>query len=65
MTLLFSFAQAAACADAGAALISPFVGRILDWHKKHRGRDFEPNEVRPGHGPALCLCSSKQTGATA
>ncbi|PSC68438.1 Transaldolase [Micractinium conductrix] len=34
MTLLFSFAQAAACADAGAALISPFVGRILDWHKK-------------------------------
>jgi transaldolase len=33
LTLLFSFAQAAACADAGAYLISPFVGRILDWHK--------------------------------
>lgn len=33
LTLLFSFAQAAACADAGAFLISPFVGRILDWHK--------------------------------
>ena len=33
LTLLFSFAQAAACADAGAYLISPFVGRILDWYK--------------------------------
>lgn len=33
LTLLFGFAQAAACADAGAYLISPFVGRILDWHK--------------------------------
>jgi len=33
LTLLFSFAQATACADAGAYLISPFVGRILDWHK--------------------------------
>ncbi|KDD72662.1 transaldolase, partial [Helicosporidium sp. ATCC 50920] len=44
LTLLFSFAQAAACADAGAALISPFVGRILDWHKKKEGRDFAPHE---------------------
>ncbi|NKB77044.1 MAG: transaldolase [Gammaproteobacteria bacterium] len=34
LTLLFGFAQAQACADAGAYLISPFVGRILDWHKK-------------------------------
>ena len=34
MTLLFSFAQAVACAEAGVQLISPFVGRILDWHKK-------------------------------
>ncbi|WP_428240892.1 transaldolase [Gynuella sp.] len=34
LTLLFSFAQAKACADAGAFLISPFVGRILDWYKK-------------------------------
>ncbi|MCP1327651.1 transaldolase family protein, partial [Halomonas sp. 707D4] len=33
LTLLFGFAQAKACADAGATLISPFVGRILDWHK--------------------------------
>lgn len=36
LTLLFSFAQAAACADAGAYLISPFVGRILDWHKNQQ-----------------------------
>ena len=35
LTLLFSFAQAVACADAGVTLISPFVGRILDWHKKN------------------------------
>lgn len=44
MTLLFSFAQAAACGDAGAALISPFVGRILDWYKKHKQREYEPEE---------------------
>jgi transaldolase len=44
MTLLFSFGQAAACADAGAALISPFVGRILDWHKAKHKRDFSPAE---------------------
>jgi transaldolase len=44
MTLLFSFAQAAASADAGAALISPFVGRILDWHKAKYARDFAPCE---------------------
>lgn len=42
MTLLFSFAQAVACADAGATLISPFVGRIMDWHKKATGKDFTP-----------------------
>ena len=36
MTLIFSFEQAIACAQAGATLISPFVGRILDWHKTHR-----------------------------
>ena len=36
LTLLFSFAQAQACADAGIYLISPFVGRILDWHKQRQ-----------------------------
>ena len=40
LTLLFSFAQAVACADAGVYLISPFVGRIYDWYKKAEGRDF-------------------------
>ena len=40
MTLLFSMAQAAVAADVGAFLISPFVGRILDWHKKAEGKDF-------------------------
>ncbi|MEW6123461.1 MAG: transaldolase [Pseudomonadota bacterium] len=44
MTLLFNRAQAVACADAKAFLISPFVGRILDWHKKAAGRDFTAEE---------------------
>ena len=44
MTLLFSFPQAVACAEAGVQLISPFVGRILDWHKKSAGHDFAPAE---------------------
>jgi transaldolase len=44
LTLLFSFPQAVACADAGVKLISPFVGRILDWHKKNSGHDFAPAE---------------------
>lgn len=44
MTLLFSLAQAVACAEAKARLISPFVGRILDWFKKSAGKDFGPAE---------------------
>ncbi|UXH41557.1 transaldolase [Pseudomonas promysalinigenes] len=40
LTLLFSFAQAQACADAGAFLISPFVGRIYDWYKKSTGEEY-------------------------
>ncbi|WP_213877854.1 transaldolase [Pseudomonas sp. dw_358] len=40
LTLLFSFAQAQACADAGVFLISPFVGRIYDWYKKSTGQDY-------------------------
>ena len=43
-TLLFSFAQAQACADAGVFLISPFVGRIYDWYRKSEGRDFHGAE---------------------
>src|SRR5690349_10158408 len=48
LTLLFSFAQAVACAEAGVQLISPFVGRILDWHKKSTGRDSYPPVEDPG-----------------
>ena len=44
MTLLFSMAQAVACAQAGAKLISPFVGRILDWHKAKTGQDYATAE---------------------
>ena len=40
LTLLFSFAQAQACADAGVFLISPFVGRIYDWYKKSTGQEY-------------------------
>jgi transaldolase len=47
LTLLFSMAQAAACADAGAFLISPFVGRILDWYKKSTGENYTA-ETDPG-----------------
>ncbi|MDK9557439.1 transaldolase [Marinobacter sp. M216] len=48
LTLLFSFIQAAACAQAGAFLISPFVGRILDWHLANSGRDSFPAAEDPG-----------------
>jgi transaldolase len=44
MTLLFSLAQAVACAQAKARLISPFVGRILDWYKKNTGKEYLPSE---------------------
>jgi len=44
LTLLFSFAQAVACAEAKVRLISPFVGRILDWYKKSTGKDYAPTE---------------------
>lgn len=48
MTLLFSLVQAAACAEAHATLISPFVGRILDWYKKAEGVAGYPPEKDPG-----------------
>lgn len=48
LTLLFSQAQAIACAEAGVRLISPFVGRILDWHKKDRGVSEIPAPEDPG-----------------
>jgi transaldolase len=48
LTLLFGFAQAVACAEAGVTLISPFVGRILDWHKAATGRESYPGPEDPG-----------------
>jgi len=47
LTLLFSFAQAVACAESGVQLISPFVGRILDWYKASTGEDYTA-ETDPG-----------------
>ena len=44
LTLLFSFPQAVACAEAGVRLISPFVGRIMDWHKAKTGNEYAPAE---------------------
>jgi transaldolase len=44
LTLLFGLHQAIACADAGVTLISPFVGRILDWYKKENNRDYKGSE---------------------
>ncbi|HUJ57790.1 MAG TPA: transaldolase [Kofleriaceae bacterium] len=48
LTLLFGMHQAIACAEAGVKLISPFVGRILDWYKKAEGRDSYPQAEDPG-----------------
>ena len=44
LTLLFSLPQAVACAEAGAKLISPFVGRIYDWFKKSTGKEYQGAE---------------------
>ena len=60
--------QAQACADAGAALISPFVGRIMDWHKKKEGREFVPEEVRHNNqecGAKCCLAAAGCRGQLA
>ena len=76
LTLLFSLVQAAACAEAGAFLISPFVGRILDWHAKAEGRTFTAEEdpgvisvrriyayyKRHGHGTVVMGASFRNTG---
>ncbi len=48
LTLLFGLHQAIACAEAGVTLISPFVGRILDWYKKDTGRESYPASEDPG-----------------
>jgi transaldolase len=76
LTLLFSLVQAAACAEAGVFLISPFVGRILDWHAKAEGRTFTAEEdpgvlsvrkiyayyKRHGHETVVMGASFRNTG---
>ncbi|WP_186147707.1 transaldolase [Burkholderia gladioli] len=53
MTLLFSLVQAAACAEAGAQLISPFVGRIYDWYKKQAGANWDEVENGGANDPGV------------
>ena len=53
MTLLFSLAQAAACAEAGAQLISPFVGRIYDWYKKNAGSAWDEAKDGGANDPGV------------
>ncbi len=53
LTLLFAFAQAVACGDAGVQLISPFVGRIYDWHKKAAGSTWVETERAGANDPGV------------
>lgn len=53
LTLLFSIVQAAACAHAGVQLISPFVGRIYDWHKKAAGAQWVEDDNRHNNDPGV------------
>ena len=53
LTLLFAFAQAVACGDAGVQLISPFVGRIYDWHKKQAGATWDEAAMAGAHDPGV------------
>lgn len=62
LTLLFSFAQARACAEAGIFLISPFVGRIMDWYKARDGHDFAPADDPGVHSVTKIYHYYKQHG---
>ena len=53
LTLLFSFCQAVACAQAKVQLISPFVGRIYDWHKKSKGADWDETANAGANDPGV------------
>ncbi len=53
LTLLFAFCQAVACGDAGVRLISPFVGRIYDWHKKQQGAAWDEAASSGAHDPGV------------
>lgn len=58
LTLLFSLVQAVACADSGVKLISPFVGRIYDWHKKNAGAAWEESAMQGANDPGVKSVSS-------
>ena len=58
LTLLFSLVQAVACADAGVRLISPFVGRIYDWHKKNLGTSWDEAAMQGANDPGVQSVSS-------
>jgi transaldolase len=53
LTLLFAFCQAVACGDAGVQLISPFVGRIYDWHKKAAGAAWDEAAMAGANDPGV------------
>ena len=53
LTLLFAFCQAVACGDAGVTLISPFVGRIYDWHKKAAGAAWDEAAMAGANDPGV------------
>ncbi|MFN9745674.1 MAG: transaldolase family protein, partial [Betaproteobacteria bacterium] len=53
LTLLFAFCQAVACGDAGVTLISPFVGRIYDWHKKAAGSTWDEAAMAGANDPGV------------
>ncbi|WP_374567225.1 transaldolase [Ideonella sp.] len=53
LTLLFSFCQAVACGEAGVTLISPFVGRIYDWHKKQAGAAWDDTAMSGHNDPGV------------
>ena len=53
LTLLFAFCQAVACGEAGVTLISPFVGRIYDWHKKAAGAAWDEAAMVGGNDPGV------------
>jgi len=53
LTLLFAFSQAVACGDAGVQLISPFVGRIYDWHKKSAGAAWDEAAMAGSNDPGV------------
>jgi transaldolase len=57
LTLLFSLVQAAACANAGVQLISPFVGRIYDWHKKQQGTSWNEEANAGANDPGVLSVS--------